>query len=137
MNKLYPLRACVAVLACLCGVAPVAAQTTLARVIGVYIEVAPGVHAERSTTDPDSRPLLAEVRLAGREGTPTRTLMIRTGSLPVNPGDTVEINLGERGLITGVRAVAPHVVRIAPGNGIELVQRAATPLDSARDYLRR
>ena len=137
MNHLHPLRACVVLLACLCGAAPVAAQTTLGRVIGVYVEVAPGVHAERSTTFEDPRPQIAEVRLAGSEGTPARTLMVRAGDLALVPGDTVEINLGERGMLTGVRATAPYVMRMGPSNGIDLVQRAATITDSDRGYLPR
>jgi len=103
----------------------------------VDVEVAPGVHAERSTSDPESLPMLAEVRIPGHEGAPARTLMVRAGNLALNPGDTVEIKLGERGMLTGVRATAPYVVRLGPSNGIELVQRATTPMDTARDYLRR
>ena len=66
MNKLSALHVCLAVSACLFGIAPAAAQTTLARVTGVYVEVARGVQAERSTTAPDSLPMLAEVRISGK-----------------------------------------------------------------------
>lgn len=105
--------ACLVVMLAGCGNLPATHGATLARVTGVYVEVAPGVHAERSGRAAEAgMPLVAEVRVPGHDGAPAKIAMVRVGNLDIQPGDSVEINLGERGLLTGVRPAAAYIVRI-------------------------
>ncbi|HEY4371110.1 MAG TPA: hypothetical protein VGN52_04155 [Burkholderiales bacterium] len=105
--------ACLAALLAGCNSLPVSHGATLARVTGVYVEVAPGVHSERSGRPAEAgKPLVAEVRVPGLDGAPAKIAMVRVGNMEVAPGDSVEVNLGERGMLTGVRPAAAYIVRI-------------------------
>jgi hypothetical protein len=121
MFKLNPsLAASLAALITLLAALPAAADTVDARVVGLYVETAPGLYLERAgdyaalRNGIDKSQLRAEVRVSGIQGAPARMLMVRVGDLDLRTGDLVEVNPGERGnkFITGVRPTKPFVVRL-------------------------
>lgn len=120
---------CVAALLSGCGSLLASRPPTVGRVIGVYVELSPGVHAERSyTAAQEGRPLVAEVRLPGRDGTPARIAMMRMDGLDVQPGDSVEVALGERGFVTGARPAPARVVRVEARADTNVARADSAPL---------
>lgn len=89
--------------------------TVSARVIGLYVQAAPNVLAERSGNSAESGlPLFAEVRLPARDGAPSRLATVRVEGISVGIGDLVEVSLAESGQarITGARPAQARVVRV-------------------------
>ena len=116
MNQSNTLLTWLVGLLCLLATLPaLAAETADARVVGIYVELAAGLYAERSGSKAEADlPLHAEVRVPGRNGAPARLLMVQMNGVDLGLGDLVEVNLGERGqtLIAGPRPTRAHVVRL-------------------------
>jgi len=105
---------------------PEAAAPTSARVVGIYVQLAPGLMMERNGSSAEAGlPLYAEVRTIAREGAPSRLVLIPLEGVKAGLGDTVEVALGERGagLLTGPRAAQSRVVRVQAPAERTLVQR--------------
>jgi hypothetical protein len=126
MMKFRILHASLFAVACLAA-APAMAATALARVTGIYVELEAGVRSERSGRSIEAgKPLLAEVHVPGRNGSPATTAIVRMNDIDAAVGDMVEVNLGENGMLTGVRPTRPYIVRVdtqAPA----VAQRAPAP----------
>jgi hypothetical protein len=128
MMKSRILHASLFAVACLAA-APAMAGTTLARVTGIYVELEAGVRSERSggRSIEAGKPLLAEVHVPGRNGSPAYTAIVRMNDIDAAVGDMVEVNLGENGMLTGVRPTRPYIVRVDAHEAPALAQRAPLP----------
>jgi len=114
----------------LATVLPAAHASTSARVVGLYVRLAPGLMMERTGSSAEAGlPLYAEVRTIAREGAPSRLVLVSLDGVKAGPGDTVEVALGERGagLLTGPRAAQSRVVRVQMPAERTLVQRLTAP----------
>ena len=80
---------------------PALAATAEGQITAIYVELESGVRAERSGRSIEAgMPLLADVRIAGHEGEPARTVLVRMEDFDAPVDDQVEINLGESGHLT-------------------------------------
>jgi hypothetical protein len=123
MNPLHPLRAWLFALACLGAAAPAAAETALARVTGIYVELAPGVLSERrGISAEEGKPLVAEVRVPAHDNVPARDTLVRMNDIDAAAGDTVEVRLGEHGFLSGVRPAPAAIVRIETHGETQIAQ---------------
>ena len=130
MNKPRFFRACLAIFAGLLAATPVAAESSLARVVGIYVELAPGLLSERTGRSAEAGlPLCAEVRIPSKDGSTARLAIVRLNGVAAGLGDVVEVNLGERGsaLLTGPRPAQPRVVRIETRADSMFAQSAGAP----------
>jgi hypothetical protein len=112
------LKAGMAVMAAMLCMAlshPAAAQTVSGRVVGIYVELAPGVMSERTAALAGAdRPAYVEVRTAAQEAQPSRLVLVNMNGMAADVGDSVEISLGEkgRGRLTGPLPAPPRLVRV-------------------------
>ncbi|HEX4325184.1 MAG TPA: hypothetical protein VH105_00110 [Burkholderiales bacterium] len=127
MTKFRILHAFLFAVACLAA-APAVAATALARVTGIYVELEAGVRSERSGRSIEAgKPLLAEVHVPGRNGSPAYTAIVRMNAIDAAVGDMVQVNLGENGMLTGVRPTRPYIVRIDSQEAPALAQGGLLP----------
>jgi hypothetical protein len=102
------------------------ADATSAKVTGIYVKLAPGLMMERTGSSAQADlPVFAEVRTQARDGAPSRVALVPLDGINAQPGDTVEVALGDRGtgLITGARPAPQRIVRIIAPAGQTVAQR--------------
>lgn len=102
------------------------ANAASGRVVGLYVQHAPGVYAERTGSSAEADlPVYAEVRTTPRNGGASQLALVPLQGVDAGLGDTVEVALGERGtaFVTGARAAQARVVRVTGRNEPTLVQR--------------
>lgn len=120
MDKIASLliaAACLGLSGCaeLAALLPDAPPPTDARVVGLYVQLAPGLMMERTGSSAEAGlPHYAELRTVPRDGSPSRLVMVPLEGERAGLGDSVTVALGDRstGLLTGPRAAQTRIVRV-------------------------
>jgi len=126
LQSLHRVCASLAALLCLFVNLPASAQSATGRVVGLYVELAPGVMIERAAgmAEPGRR-MFAEVRVPPKDEQGAKLVLIDMNGMVAGLGDTVEVTLGEkgRGLLTGPRPTPPRLVRVETPRNTVVVLR--------------